>query len=331
MKYKVAVIKKSEQFADCVNDEKNPTGITIDIWKEVAYKYNIDYEFICLDKTYNQIVEDVSNGLYDIGLGDFSVIKKRISKINYSRPFYISKLYIHRKQNSLLKSFINNDIIRNILIIALIIIIFFSILRKLIIGENIFLSLYETLTSFFYGHKDFIEFKNSKNISIITLINTLWTIIRYIFLTIIIAKAISIFMNINDNIKEDELNDIKNVNVLKETSFVDYIKLLEKNSTINNSRKEMIDKIFNSNGNFYILDDINIINNEIKKSSYKLELARTIDPVLNDEYALIVNKKYTELLNQIDTIILELQDSGKMIKICKGYLNNDKDIQNCIL
>lgn len=327
-KYKVAVLKDALPFSQCGNGngKSKPTGITIDIWEKVADKYNLDYEYICVDRKYDDTLEDVGKGKYDVALSEFSVIKRRYDLVSYSRPFYISKLSVYRKEKeNSFENFVTNDIVKIILFSALLMILFYAFIRMYIVKEDFLFALYNTYTFLFTNIREFIsEGKRPK--TSVKIVNVMWILMRYIFLTIVVAQAINIIVKTTNYITDEEYRDIKKINVLKGTSYVDFIEQTGKTPVMNDNNQQIIEKLYNSR-NEYWFDDPNVINDAIEKSKFKLKLNATLKPIRNDEFTIAVNKKDIDLLDKINSTIVSLQDTSDMIRICKGHMR--ENIENC--
>ena len=322
-KLKVAVLKDALPFANCDKDIK-PNGITIDIWKRVASTYNIDYEFICIDRKYDDTLKELSEGKYDVALAEFSVISRRYDLALYSRPYFVSKMKVYRKQNnSSLKNFVTNQIVKFLFIGAFLIIFIYAYIRKYILRIPYLESLYDTYTIFFTNIKDFISITKKLSPYKLKLINGSWLFIRYIFFTIVVAQAINIIVKTTNNITDEEYDSIKKINVLKGTSYVDYVKNIGKQPSLNENNQEIIDKLQHSNYDEYWLDDYNVILNAISKSPYNLQLDATLNPVVNDEFTIAVNKNLPDILEKINKTIIDLQDHGDMARLCKGYMKSN--------
>lgn len=326
-KYKVAVLKDALPFSQCGNGF-NPTGITANIWEKVAAKYKLEYEYVCVNRKYDDTLKAVNAGEFDVALSEFSVINRRYDLVSYSRPYYISKLSVYRKEKAnSFENFVTNDIVKLILVCALMMIIFYAFIRSYITKENFLYALYNTYTFLFTNIREFItEGKNPK--TSVKIVNVLWILMRYIFLTIVVAQAINIIVKTTNYITDEEYRDIKKINVLKGTSYVDYIKQIGKTPELNDSNQQIIEKIYNSK-NEYWFDDPNVINDAIERSKYKLKLNATQKPIMNDEFTIVVNKNQPDLLDKINQTIVELQDQGEMIRICKGHMR--ENIENCSL
>lgn len=319
-KIKVAVLKDALPFANC-NKESMPTGIAVKIWEKTADKYNIDYEYICIDRKYDDTINEVSKGKYDVALAEFSVINRRYDTVSYSRPYFVSKMKVYRKRNdSSLKNFVTNRIVKILFITAFLILFLYSFIRMNVLNIPYTEALYETYTIFFTNVKDFI-LSNKKIYPLkIKIINGIWIFIRYVFFTIVVAQAINIIVKTTDYITDEEYEGIKKINVLKGTSYVDFVKNIGKQPELNNTNQEVVEKIYKSNYDEYWLDDYNVIVNAIDNSKYNLQLDSTVNPVVNDEFTIVVNKNHPDVLEKVNKIIVEMQDDGDMLRLCKGFM-----------
>lgn len=326
-KLKVAVLKDALPFSTCGKDS-HTTGVAVKIWEYTAAKHNIDYEYVCVERGYDKTLEDIHKGIYDVGLAEFSVIHRRYDLALYSRPYYISKMKVYRKKRgNAFYNFITNEFVWFLFLIALSIIFLYAYIRTVYLKSSFFESLYITYIYFFANIQEFLALTLRGNKTAIKTINSFWTIIRYIFFTIVVAQAINIIVQTTSDITDKEFKNIKKINVIKGTSYVDYVKNIGKVPVVNNTNDEIIKKLYESNYDEYWLDDANIIDNAINKSEYSLGLDSTINPVINDEFTIVTNNKLTDLMHKIDDSIIELQDKGDMIKICKGFM--DDNYANC--
>ena len=328
-KLRVAVFENALPYSNC----KPPIfeGITVDIWKKVAEKYNLEYEFICYKREYDNALVSLNNNEIDVLVADVSVISRRYNLALYSRPFFISDIHIYRKNNnsSILEIF-KNDNVKNILLIVFLIIIFYTFLIMYIMKLNFLDAYYKTFLSFLTVGGEIIPFKNKTiNSYNIKIVNSVWALILFFFRTFIITRIISSIVMNKNFISIDELEQVDNVNVLKGSAYIDYVKQIGKTPVEVATTAEIIDKLKNSNGSEYWFDDTSIVISELKKSNVIMQLDRTERPILNDEYAIAVNKRLPEVLNMINTTLINMQNSGEMLRICKGYLTDNYD--KCLL
>lgn len=86
--------------------EKNLSGPAIDIFKRAAIKNNWRYKFFPVTGDVNTVIEELAKHKYDMLIGPISITSSRIQRVEFSRPFYLSKqkLAIQRHSASPLKA-----------------------------------------------------------------------------------------------------------------------------------------------------------------------------------------------------------------------------------
>jgi ABC-type amino acid transport substrate-binding protein len=328
-KLRVAVIDNALPYSNC---KPIFEGITIDIWKRVAEKYNLEYEFLCYKREYDNALHGLNNNEFDVVIADMSVISRRYNLALYSRPFFISDLHIYRKKKDRSNIFdIFKDVnLSYILLTVILIVILYTILVMYIMKLNFLDSFYKTFLSFLTVGGEIIPFKirriNPHNIKII---NTAWALILFFFRAFIITRILSVIVTEKNTIVIDELEKANDIIVLKGSAYVDYVKQIGKNPVEVATTAEIIDKMKNSNSDEYWFEDPSIVSNELKKSKVIMQLDKTERAIINDEFTIAVNKRLPEVLNMINTTLVDMQNNGEMLRICKGYLTENYD--RCLL
>lgn len=74
-------------------------GLVIDYWKQIANENNWHYVFLDTNPNYTTSLRDMEISKYDLILGNYSTTAKRLSFINYSRPYMLNKISILTKDN----------------------------------------------------------------------------------------------------------------------------------------------------------------------------------------------------------------------------------------
>ena len=328
-KLRVGVIDSVLPYATCKPDFK---GITIEIWEEVAKRHNLKYEYICYPRNYDNALEDLNNDKFDIFLGEFSVVSRRYNLALYSRPFYIAELYIFRKsENRNIFDIISNVDLKNVLYIVGLIILIYTLLIMFFLKLDFISAFYKGILSFLTIGGELIPSKIKKldNVTI-KLLNTMWSIFVFLFRAFIISRIIASAVSEKNNITEDELKQINNINVLKDSAYVDFIKSINKTPVEISTTSELIRKANEPNSNnVYWMDDLNVVDDNVKKSNLIIKLDKPERPILNDEYTIAVNKKLPNILDMINSTLVDMQNSGDMLSICKGFINTYYD--RCVL
>lgn len=79
------------------NDEFQ--GIVIDIWEEIAFINNFEYELILYTET-QQALDDAATGELDLLIGPFTITSERLEQVNFTQPFFVSSLGVVVQQES---------------------------------------------------------------------------------------------------------------------------------------------------------------------------------------------------------------------------------------
>jgi ABC-type amino acid transport substrate-binding protein len=336
-KFRVAVLNDALPYATCggSRDETAPPkfeGVAVALFRKIAEHYDWEYEFICVKRNYDQTLEDIRDGKYDIGVADFSVISRRFDWVLYTRPYYVAGLRISRSaaKSSGLPIIFESQVLHIVLIAVGILILFFTLINEFAKKVNFLESLYKTFISFFINNSELINSKDNKRLPPVVLrpINTFWIVLVFLFRAFVISQIVSAFVQVQEFISEDELRSVNKVNVIKGTSFVDYAKQQGMVPVENEEPMDIVRKIQNSTDEYWFDDPI-IMRNLIKQADKKTDLHFTSHAIVNDEYSLAVSKELPQVKALIDRYIVELQDSGDLYKICKVYL--DTDLDRCIL
>ena len=327
-KLRIGVIDSALPYSTCKPKFK---GITVEIWEETAKRHNLEYEYICCPRNYDKALLDLNNDEFDVLLGEFSVISRRYNLALYTRPFYISEIYIFRKSSntSILSSITNIDL-KNVLYFVIAIILIYTLLLMYILKTDFINSFYKTLLSFLTIGGELISSTNKKmnNNLNIKIFNTIWGIFIFFFRAFIISRIIAAAVSEKNIISNNELKQINNVHVLKNSSYVDFVKSIDKTPVEVTSIHDIIKKAAEED-NIFWLDDINVIDTEIKKVGSIIKLDKTERPIVNDEYTIAVNKKLPNILDMINSTLVDMQTSGDILHICKGYL--DTNFDRCLL
>ena len=107
MVLKVAVLEKKPFI---INNDKL-SGFTIDVWEHIAQKHNLQFEYTVIDKK-TKIDSVINSKKYDIILGRVSMTPSRISKIDYTIPYYFTNYSLvsqnEKQYRTILKPLLNS-------------------------------------------------------------------------------------------------------------------------------------------------------------------------------------------------------------------------------
>lgn len=332
-KLRVGVMAKALPFSDCSkykNDDKSELdldydGITVKLWEQIAMKYHLHYEYICVDETYENAIIELGKDKYDLILGDFTLVPRRLESALFTRPFYISEIRIFRKaNNTFLHNLLSSNLFIGLFVLFFIIILGFTFVYKNFKHTSFLLALYKTYSEFFTNEMYF--FDTNSNSNYVKFINLSWSIIRFFFFAVIITQLINIILQTNySEITENDLKNINEIYGIEGTTWIDFIKNMGKTPVPVKNLDELKRKFLESNGDIYWLHETQ---NAIATLG-NIGLEKTERPIVLDELTIAVNKKRPDILDIINTTLVQLQDSGEMLKICKGYLPDRYDA--CLL
>jgi hypothetical protein len=329
---RVAVIDKALPYATCETGPQGPQGIAVDLWKNMAAHYKWDYEFVCVERNYDKMLEDIRDDKYDIGIADFSVINRRFEWVLYTRPYYVASLKIARNadKTSGLPLILESNILHYVLAAVLVLVFIFAIVASIAKKKPFLDALYRTFITFFVGSAELVPTKENRKLPkpVVKPLNTVWIILIFAFRAFIISQIVSIFVQTGDFISENELKSVNKVLVAKGTSFVDYARQMNKVPIEVEDTLDIVRRIENSN-DVYWFDDPIIMQNLMINADKPTNLHFTTHAIVNDEYALAVNKKFPQIKELMDKYIVTSQDNGEILKICKIYL--DDDLDRCVL
>jgi ABC-type amino acid transport substrate-binding protein len=75
----------------CMKDSEGRwTGISIDLWRQIATELHLDYEFLELDQ-YN-LLKGLTNGSLDVGVAELTITPERLDRFDFTYPFYTTGL-----------------------------------------------------------------------------------------------------------------------------------------------------------------------------------------------------------------------------------------------
>jgi len=317
-KLKVAIVDNDAPFSTC---RENIDGLSVYIWKKVAEINKLDYEFVCIPRNVDKAIEDLNKDKYDVLLGPISITEDRFHKALFSRPYYLSKLKIHRKRTeNIFKKVLNNEALHYIFILMGILISVFSLAMTYYTGDSIQSSFYNTFLSFFSNIREFIVPEKGINP---THFNYAFVVIRYLFFTIVMTQLLNIVLKSTTIITEKELTKIKEVHTIAGSSYIGYIRRLGMKPVTHPNAYEIVKLLAESNENIYWFDDTNSIQQTTRNSKYNLETQSNETELITDEFAIVVNNKHPNLLKKISHTIVSLEGTGVLKRACKDYVGED--------
>ena len=318
-KLRVAVLEKALPYASC---DPQFEGISVDVWKQTAQKHNLEYEFICIPRVYDDAVKKLSDDVYDVVLAEISVIKRRFDWALYSRPYFVSELYLYRKSNNSFFKFFEDVQLKYISgVVIFIVFVYTLILMKLY--NIIFIdAFYKSMVSFLSIGGEIITPNRRLHSLHVKGLNAGWSFFIFFFRAFIISRIIASVVSAKDVIDDEELSQLNNVYVMSNSANSDIVKMFGKTPVELDTPSEIAVKIYESESNEYWFEDSNTINSTMKEANRVTKLTKTERPMVMDEFTIAVNKKFPEVVDMINSTLVEMQDNGTMLRICKGYIDN---------
>ena len=205
-------------------DDSSHLGLSLDFWREVSEKANINYKIKTI-KSFNDAIIEANKGNIDIMISCFDITPSRLKKIEYSIPYrQENNAFLSRKNRNLNQLFIFKLFKDKVLIYSLILLSTFSLVCSLIIykwdnGKFDFLNfatsrrrqLMHSWTMFMVG--EYGDRSSMKNGMLIILIFSLFRIV--IFSTLVGTAASEIFIT-KKPIEINKIGNEKIVNILYE-------------------------------------------------------------------------------------------------------------------
>lgn len=85
-------IKQSEPFV-IIDDENEPTGLSVELWEGIAEDLGVDYEYRIFDNL-DMLLHAVETDRVDLSINPLTVTPDRLVKMEFSQPFFITNLAI---------------------------------------------------------------------------------------------------------------------------------------------------------------------------------------------------------------------------------------------
>lgn len=81
------------------NDPKNPEGIAIEIWEDLAQEKDWNYQYKSFDEVSAALMA-LTNGELDMVVGPISITSDRVARMRFSQPYYQSSISIASRADS---------------------------------------------------------------------------------------------------------------------------------------------------------------------------------------------------------------------------------------
>lgn len=307
-------------------------GLSVSYWKNVAQYIGMPYELVPINESFNQSVQDVANGKFDVLVGPVSVTSDRAKIVDFSRPYFVNHVGLVVNIQSL--GFW--DVILSM---------FGEAAVQLLIGFMVLLVIFTHL--FYYSERRYAErykggyVKGMADASWTTIssflrdvlydpvsglgrfVLSIWLIISVVFMaafTAVVTSTMTYTMS-QGNIEIKNKYDLegRKVAVQAGTSMFGYALKFGAIPIEYKSHEDGFTMLSSGQvaavlGNFYVLK------HDLDRYDGDRNLIMSDLNLRNDEFA-FVTPKDSNLRRKIDTAILYLQDEQKNVdEICTEYL-----------
>ena len=311
-KLKVGVVS-TDAVPHVIRDGYNYSGISVDIWKAIAKKANIDFKFVEAGSNQEEAISKVSKGTIDVLVGPYVISNKRFQHVDFTIPYFLSDIGI----SSVFK--VNN--FNNYLVISQILtsIIFLFVCLLFI---NKFVQNFDKNSHFAdYFMSSIPDFKDRK----------MWVLYTIIFLciTILYMNYFKPSFNLGGySLKGKKLiysGDSIHKSVIK--SYGSKAEIVENNKTADHYKQITENSLFNKYINntddyFGVLEDTSRIEYILHHNLDKFKNINMIRQKLSyNNFSFIVPKK-SKQLDKINAALKEIQSEKISQIIVKKYLGN---------
>ena len=83
------------------------TGLSIDSWEMVNKQLELEYEFVAY-KNIEELLAAIDSGEVDMSINPITVTERRMQRLDFSQPYFISKTVVAKKSGSFILGFIQN-------------------------------------------------------------------------------------------------------------------------------------------------------------------------------------------------------------------------------
>lgn len=337
MKQQINVLVLLEKpYAYKVEATGKHTGIIYDLWEQMKPELNKKYEIIehyVETRNYNDAIQQVSDGKYDM-LVAFSVYDlNRLRSVNFTIPIMLEKLVIAKRPMNGLEQFIQvamNTFAFNLLLLLALGVILGYLLYLVEPKRGFRRAILSVIASLFGEAGNLSERSSLSSYGMISVIFIF--VVSFCFVVYFQAIVTEEVIQINKGDESfNELTDStllvpKGYTMANETIASNYgANVVYKDNSIPDLVRKYIVNDANSNEYHGVLSDALLIE-ELKKTTSGFSVT---EPVGYQAIAFAVNMTQGSLLKDANLTITDLQDNFKLHKICKAYYPKHAD--SCIL
>ena len=317
------------------------TGLAYDIWDKIKKKLKDKYHFEEIYKNtsnYSSIVNDVNNGLYDVGISLFTQSNERMQLVDFSNPIYISKDSVLYKNKSTIINkiiFIFKTIIMLPMIVLFVLSIFFALILTLFDKtknkkSKLIKKTFTVLTALF-GGKVGILF-NDSSISIINKLLIIFIGIISLVCLIVLQAEIIIKLKEFADFKEFSIHNMQFKHFLSPDGYSvgkNFTRFGSKITYIKNKTMKELVKLYKKNTDKYDGIALDLYDSRVFTKSDNLDV--TEEEIGFSHLGFIINKQKKTILFDINKELIKLNKSFIIKDLCAKHFISKNDIPLCII
>ena len=347
--YKVIVLLSGYPYGFYDKTQETYEGFAVDVMDKIFKDLKLKTKITWIsenDVNFDNAVKDVANGKYDIGVGNFSMTAKRSKLINYTHPIYLTDAsLVYREDETNYFSLFKNILKLWIKPFALIFLIVFvvGLLSFYLKGRyssknNIFRwHFWGTLAALLGEPGTIIDESDifNKSSILLGLFTLALTFYIGIYLQAITTKAALKHTTNYDPFNPQYTKGIKQKRILvnKGTNFVDEVVRYGGIPVYKERKQDGVELLIkNQNIDGYLNDTGYIIKEKEDRPDFQVSFS--IWPEIETGIgttAFIVNKNKTNLLREINRVILKLHKKGFIEVQCSNWMDARPNKKLCRL
>lgn len=313
-------------------------GFLYKIFKIFSYRLKNKYTFDVTfgnpnEQNYDQLVNDVNNGKYDLIVGGFYQTIGREKLVNFTIPLMLNaNSILHYKNTNTIKIISNLlfGILKPIMILIILGLIFGYFFHKIEPKKSTLKRTILKTISAFFGNMDYFSDKNNISLNGMIFI-TITMIVAFTIIHIVQARLTTLNISLEKDLGKIDVSNLSKYKFLGFDGWADTQKLIKRGARVkilkNMSIKEGVD---------YYLKNYKEFNGGLITShtaawaftNTNNKLLITYEGLGLEPESFIINKNKPQLLEDINQNILDLKENGILTSICNTHI---KFIQGCFL
>ena len=316
-----------ERYPFVIKNGGDLRGFSIDLWKEIAKRNNLSYEFVFYEN-FSDMLDDLKVGKTDLAVSNISITEKRKKYFDFSYPYYSSGVAVLIPESGAKKTFWRafkeSALLKILIFIFLLFLIFVFSVYKKATKEGVYQKNFNGLRKSFFWSWNYFFGKTSAN-SFLKIPKRLFLAI---FVFFVFLSSTLLISNIQDRIKVSDLKQ----NIKSVADIHSFRVGVSKGTTMEDFALKHSLSYISYDDFLKALDALETLEVDVvlgdyatSKEYYAKELAerkiKIVGSVLqpdNIAIAFVKNSKYKDLINKS---LVDLQKEGLYQKLLKKYFN----------